>query len=139
MPEEFGVVIDAETHIVIEGSFYNYNRARKHFSAWLVINGETVGMIRYLVGGTEEATLCDIEIRKEHRGKKLSATFIKLLETKVIGEQLFTTGHFTPEGHRSLADVISMPEWAIKQGKEPEVAYRSMGFVENWDTFALIH
>jgi len=135
MDEEFGIQINESESIVVEGSFYNYNRSRKSYVAWLFVDSKPVGMIRYLIGGSEYDVpcLCDIEIRKEARGKGLGVHFIKLLEEHIINGTLYTSGHYTPEGFRSLSPHLPLLPQSVEWGEEPMKCFNSMTFVQDFD------
>jgi len=139
MDEDFGVAIDSTRSIVVENNIYNYGRSRKRYTAWLTVDGKAVSMISYLDGGSEYDVpmLCDIEVKKENRGNALGVTFVKLLEEHVIGGTLYTSGHYTPEGFRSLSDSLPLAPHAVEAGEKPSQQFRSMGFVADWDNLWL--
>jgi hypothetical protein len=137
MLDAYGISASVAETIVIEDSLYNYNRSRKSFTAWFQVNGINAGMIRFLVGGNDVATICDIEIRKEFRGQKLSVHCIRLLEELVVEDTLYTSGHYTPEGFRSLSDNVPLLPYAASQGEIPTIDYKSMSFVHDWDSYQL--
>ena len=134
-----GIAVSATEHIILEEGSYNYCRSRKNFTSWLVVNGTTVGMIRFLIGGDEVPYICDIEIRKEFRGHKLSHRFIALLEEFIVGGKLYTTGHYTPEGFRSLSGLVPLSPSSIESRTEAKPYFGSMDFVASWENFYTKH
>jgi len=138
MDDEFGFAVSATETIVIEGSFYNYNRSRKSFVAWLQVDGVNVAMLKYLVGGSEYdlPMICDIEVKDSHRGQGIAMRLINLIEEHVIDGKLFTSGGFTPEGLKAFGGKIPIAPW---EDQTLKARYSSMGFVENWEKFYLIH
>lgn len=72
--------------------------------------------------------LCDVEVRPEYRGLKLSHRLIEATEKK-LGRKMTHEGGYTPEGLRSIAPFF-------KSGLElatAEASFRSMTFVSDWD------
>ena len=133
--EDFGFAVSATETLVIEDSYYNMNRKRKSYTAWLQIDGKNVGMLRYLVGGEtyDVPAICDIEIREDFRGQKLGLKLIGMVEEFIIGEKLYTSGGFTPEGFRAFAGVV--PVYPDLVNEELKVKYGSMSFIHSWDNF----
>ena len=135
--EDFGWAVDARETFVVENSFYNYNRSRKSFTAWLQVDGRNVAMLRYLVGGQEYdlPVICDVEVREEMRGKGLAMKLIRLIEENLIGTNFYTSGGFTPEGLKAFGGKIPIYPW---EEQTPKAKYRSMNFVHDWDKFQKI-
>lgn len=130
-----GIAVTGEEHLIVESTDYSYPVSRKRFTSWFVLNGVPVGMIHFLMGGNEVPVLCDIEIREEYRGRGLSRRFVSLLEEFVVEGTLYTSGHYTPEGFRSLSSWLPLKPDAAEYGDTAAIYFRSMNFVTNWDNF----
>lgn len=74
--------------------------------------------------------LCDIEVRPEFRGHKLSKRLIEAVE-KNEGRKIVHTGGYTPEGLRSIAPLFHNDE-EMKIERE-KIGFNSMTFVNDWD------
>lgn len=150
-PTYVRVKADSEYTILITEHRSPYKAEKKFFITWLIdtTTGDSRGMIEFSTGGDELPTLCDIEIRKEYRGNALGKKFINFLNDR-LSVPLHTTGHYTPEGWRSLGDFLPLNEMGQYEKKEYErsiklfgrkktrhnpigVGFNSMNFVDNWD------
>lgn len=72
--------------------------------------------------------LCDVEVRPEYRGRKLSHRLIEAVEKK-LGQKMTHEGGYTPEGLRSIAPYFKTDE-EIANSRD---TFRSMTFVTDWD------
>ncbi len=142
--------------------------SRKAFDVWLVEDKSDtpVGFLRFLAGREDyygKPTIGDIEIRKEYRGKQLGLFFIQQASDKLINAPLHTSGHYTPEGYRSLHGKIPLNEsgeyelksyeqnaeyWKSQHESSTEEyplhspigqTFNSMAFVENWENLLPKH
>lgn len=122
--------------------------SRRSITVWLVKNGVTVTMMRFLTSPPEkrdyypETVLCDVETRENHRGNGYALEAVKLAEKHVVDQQIHTNGHYTPEGFSALdgklpytKEAVTADSIAIKMGTRREIGvhYRSMNFVHDWD------
>ncbi len=100
--------------------------------AWLRDHeGTVLGMIHWSYSPGErfgEPCICDIEVREEYRGRGLAKRLILSVEDR-LGERLHTTGGFTPEGQEALGNTPQHPGHP-----KPSHGYRSMSFVDDWDS-----
>lgn len=72
--------------------------------------------------------LCDVEVRPEYRGRKLSHRLIEAVEKK-LGQKMTHDGGYTPEGLRSVAPYFKTEEEIdLEKG-----TFNSMTFVTDWD------
>lgn len=120
----------------VDPHWLNGSTPHKQFTAWLVQDGENIGMIHYMSDGDAAdsvSTLGDIEIREDKRGNGYALAFVRLLEKQVAGGVLYTTGHYTPEGYAALAAHIPLLPHRADYGEVAKVCYRSMNFVNDWE------
>lgn len=75
-------------------------------------------------------SLCDVEVRPEYRGRKLSHRLLKAVEEE-FGKPLEHTGGYTLAGLKALAPLFHGEE-DLTSGKVQDV-FPPMTFVEDWD------
>lgn len=124
------ITVDETTALAVPSEFFSRDASsRDWFVTWLTIEGIPAAMIKIGIGGSEYdcAVVCDIEVREGYQGQGLCRKFITELE-KVIGEKLYTTGSFTPEGFQALAHFLP-----IRDNGEATINTPSMTFVQDWD------
>jgi len=122
---------------------------RNIFEVWLVKNGETVGMIKIyaqkidepVTDFTQETTISCIEVKPEHRGKKYSQELVSLVEKHLISTKIHSGGHYTPEGYKAMNGKLPYTRQALEEknygGLGIGVHFRTMTFIESWDSFFL--
>lgn len=128
---ETTITLDADMNLIIPSAFFNRDvTSRDWFVTWLTVNGTPAAMIKIGIGGSayDCAVVCDVEVRDGYRGMGLCRKFIVELE-KAIGEKLYTTGSFTPEGFQALAHVLP-----VRDNGKATINTPSMTFVEDWET-----
>lgn len=128
---EATITVDKKTALIIPSTFFSRDRSsRNWFVTWLTIDGVPAAMIKIGIGGSDYdcAVVCDIEVREGYQGQGLCRKFITELE-KVIGEKLYTTGSFTPEGFQALAHFLP-----IRNNGEAAINTPSMTFVQDWNS-----
>lgn len=105
-------------------------RWASNFEYWLRDTlGNPMGYIKVMVHDTGEFALCDIEVRPEYRGHKLSHRLIRAVE-KIQGQELIHTGGYTPEGLAAIAGLFHDKEYIEGERKR---TFNSMTFVDDWD------
>jgi GNAT superfamily N-acetyltransferase len=78
---------------------------------------------------SDKIELCDIEVRPEYRGWKLSARLFTAVE-KMFGKELIHTGGYTPDGLKYIAPLFGR---SIEDTCNTPSMFAAMSFVDDWD------
>lgn len=144
---------DKDTRLII-GTDGNYYKDGENYSckAWMYKQGKPVAMLRFSTWPKDytppqgtypfvESIVSDIEVNKEHLGKKYGLEIIRQVEKNALdGRLLHSTGGYTPEGRKSLGSLLPHTDQAKKDykkvfaaGQVPHASYEPMVFVHNWE------
>lgn len=120
IPAEGGQVLEVESLDLGGGS----TSAR----AWLVLDGEVVAYVSYLLEPLADHPLLlnTIEVRRSRRGQGWARRIIQQVE-QMTGQTMWTSGHFTPLGYAALAAHLPViPRHTALPTEPPQT------FVANW-------
>lgn len=92
--------------------------------------GRPIAFIELMKKDDKTVELCDIEVRPEFRGRKLSRRLIKAVEKK-MNMKMIHTGGYTTDGLKSIAPLFHSEE-SLKE-VEKKKTYSEMSFVMDWD------
>lgn len=146
----------SESEILVFTDWWMFDedsRTNKLF-AWLFVDEEPASFMSLHVGrnptgelpGLRETTIGTVEVRASMRGSGLASRTGMLLQ-EYTGHIVHSSGHYTPEGYKSLAgkfpytrDTLSRQEvnrLANRSYDEVGVWFDSTDFVESWDSLAV--
>jgi GNAT superfamily N-acetyltransferase len=96
--------------------------------------GRAIAFIKVLKYSNGQVELCDIEVRPEYRGRKLSQRLFKVVESR-FGRKLKHEGSYTEDGWKHVAPYFkSEEELAFPPGGVERPRFVSpMTFIEDWD------
>lgn len=98
---------------------------------WLTdTEGRPIAFIEFMKRDDETLELCDIEVRPDFRGRKLSRRLVKAVE-KQMNMKMIHTGGYTADGLKSIAPLFHSEE-SLKE-IEKKKTYSEMSFVMDWD------
>jgi len=136
-PEEYYREYDAleqlwlpDGSILLRDRLPSYSIKFQRLDYWLLFpNGTPVAYLNCLYFPGEERyklTLGNIEVRAEYRRSGLARELICAVEA-LHGETLYSTGGFTQDGFKHLADRTPLVEGAMA-----EILFNAMTFVADW-------
>jgi GNAT superfamily N-acetyltransferase len=151
------IPVNDEHTILATGRFHyrgfdSVSSPRQDQYVWLIQHGKPVGYLKYSIGGSfemkdwnpktkryenprevnYEPIINSIEIKKEYRGKGLGVKLVQYAEKYVAGQTIYSGGHYTPEGYRSLFGKFPISSQK-EDNKEPSIIFDSMSFIHDWD------
>lgn len=98
---------------------------------WLTdTEGRPIAFIEFLKRNSTTLELCDIEVRPEFRGRKISKRIIQAVEKK-MNMTMIHNGGYTADGLKHIAPLFHSGE-DLRALTEKEV-YSPMSFVMDWD------
>lgn len=125
------------TNLLVEEKRLGYMKGHKEYRTWLLVDGIEVAYLsvmlvdEYFTGDTTPTLLlCDIEVREEYRRQGYSKEIIKAV-SEHFGQQVLTTGSYTPEGLAALKGRVPLARGSKEDNTKP--SFRSMNFVEDWE------
>lgn len=146
---------DSETLVFSDWWVVDASRKLNKLYAWLFIDESPAVHVGLQVGrnpkgedeSLPETTIGSVEVRKDFRGQGLAVRTVKLLE-QFTGHVVHSSGHYSPEGFRSLAGKFPYTRHTLERDRlnklssvsrheEIGVWFDSMNFVDCWDTLTL--
>lgn len=111
--------------------YANINDSFWRAQTWLTdTEGRPIAFIEFMKKNDKTLELCDIEVRPEFRGRKISKRLVKAVEKK-MNMAMIHTGGYTADGLKSIAPLFHSEE-SLREVKNKKT-YSDMSFVMDWD------
>lgn len=146
-------VSDSEVIVFTDWEGFSDSKTNK-LQSWLILEGTPVAYVSLYLGKNPTGQLPDVretvigslEVREGYRGQKLSFHLAMLLQD-YTGHTIHSSGHYTPEGFRSMAGLFPYTRETLERdeankasGSKAEqigVWFDSTNFVKDWDTLKI--